>query len=84
MFPAMFDSLMGGASALARWDLRISIAVAFFSLFALTRFTTFVRSNLALRKSGEGKDPPIVPYSVPGLGNALALGFDTLGFLTIL
>jgi hypothetical protein len=80
----MFDGLIYGGAALVHWDLRTSIAVAFFSLFAFTKLITFVRSTLALRRSGQEKDPPIVPYSVPGLGNALTFGFDTLGFLTSL
>ena len=50
--------------------------------FALTYTATLCLSALGIRGTAIGEDPPPVPYCTAFVGNALALAFDTLGFLS--
>ncbi len=78
---AMLDELLAQGAAVIQWDLRLTVAAAILSTFFLTQIVTSVRSNVALRRSGDGKTPPIMPYAVPVLGNLLAFAFDTKSLL---
>ncbi|KAK0125683.1 hypothetical protein ONS95_000314 [Cadophora gregata] len=73
----MFDEILGQGAAAIRWDLRISVAAGILSILILTRLITSIRSKVALGRSGDDKTPPILPYSLPGLGNLISFAFDT-------
>jgi len=80
----MFDEIIDQGAAAIRWDSRISVAAGLLSIVIFTRLITSLRSRIALWQSGSEKIPPILPYSLPGLGNLLAFAFDTKNLLSII
>ncbi|KAG4438382.1 hypothetical protein IFR05_006144 [Cadophora sp. M221] len=78
----LFDEILDQGAAAMQWDLRITVAVGLLSILVLTRVITSIRSNVALRSSGDDKPPPIMPYALPGIGNMLAFAFDTKSLLS--
>ncbi|KAE8443147.1 hypothetical protein EG329_002316 [Mollisiaceae sp. DMI_Dod_QoI] len=78
----MIDNVFEKGVAIIQWDVRLTVAVSFISIFLLTQVITSVRSSIALRSKGNIKTPPLMPYSIPGLGNLVAFAFDTQAFLT--
>lgn len=50
--------------------------------FILTYVTTFLRSSIAIRGQKVGRQPPIMPYWIPFLGNLLPYVWDPSGFCT--
>ena len=71
-------------SALSLYDwttiAALLLALTCFSTYAITTAT----SALALRSKKNGKDPPVVPYFLPLLGNSISLIRDTPGFIDAL
>lgn len=76
----MLDNMADRGLAAASWDWRLTVVGAVLSVFVVTRVITTLRSTIALRAIGTGKTPPIVPYSIPGVGNMLGFAFDTVNF----
>ncbi|TKA77372.1 hypothetical protein B0A49_01511 [Cryomyces minteri] len=62
----------------------ISVVVLSLLPFILTFSITTLISLRALRSRARVRNPPIVPYSVPFVGNLFAFAFDTAGFVASL
>lgn len=78
---AMIDNIIETGNALIQWDVRVTAIASFLLIFILTQVITSVRSTVALRAEGDGKTPPIEPYSIPLLGNLISFAFNTEAFL---
>jgi hypothetical protein len=46
-------------------------------MFVLTQAITSIQSHIALAQIDDAKQPPMVPYAIPGVGNLLDFVFDT-------
>lgn len=76
----MLDNMVDRGLVAVSWDWRLTVAGAILSVFVVTRVITTLRSAVAFRATGTGKTPPIVPYSIPGVGNMPSFAFDTVNF----
>ncbi|KAF8855617.1 cytochrome P450 [Acephala macrosclerotiorum] len=77
----MIDDIIETGTAIIQWDRRATVIASVFIIFIVTQFITSLRSIIALRAKGDGKTPPIEPYSIPILGNLISFAFNTEGFL---
>jgi hypothetical protein len=80
----MFDDMVDYGRTAVYWDWRLTVVVSLLSVFVATRILTSIRSSLAFRATGVEKRPPIVPYSMPVIGNMLDFAFNTMQFLSSL
>ena len=66
---------------MAQCDWTTIVAVVLVLIFLSTYVITTVISAFALRSKKDGRDPPVVPYFIPFLGNSLSVAWDMPGFI---
>ena len=72
------DFLTVSPALLASWEVSTALAIAL--LFIVTYMATSLKSVIAIRGKKDGREPPIVPYWIPILGNLIPLVWNTAGF----
>lgn len=77
----MLDEAVNFGLAIMNWDRRLSLFVALLLTPVITRFITTWESWAALKQTGNAKTPPVVPYSIPIIGNMLEFGSSPMEFL---
>ena len=62
------------------WGVMLGALLLLTSL--LTYITTFLRSSIAIKRQKVGREPPIMPYWIPFIGNLIPYVWDPSGFCT--
>jgi hypothetical protein len=76
----MLQSILESGATGLQWDLRVTTVFIFLAMFVLTQAITSIQSHIALAQIDDAKQPPMVPYAIPGVGNLLDFVFDTREF----
>ena len=74
------DSLLSVAPVDLDW--RVTTIIALLFPFLLTYFLTTAQYLTATWSKKDGRSPPIVPYSIPLIGNLVPFLMDTERYLT--
>lgn len=77
----MLTEIINYVLAVVHWDIRLSFLGALLLILVATRALTTQKSWAALKQTGTSRIPPIVPYSIPLLGNMLDFVFGTVNLI---
>ena len=64
------------------YDWRLIIGISLLLTFPITYLMTSLKSSIAIREKRLWREPPIMPYWIPYLGNLLPLLWDPSEFLS--
>ena len=76
-FEGLTDALRFGPKS--NWT--TTIALTLLLIFLSTYVSTAVSSALTVRSTKDGKEPPVVPYFLPFIGNTIAFARDPASFV---
>ena len=79
---ASFDGLRGALRFVPQSGWPMAIALTLLSIFTSTYVVTTVKSLFTLKSTTDGKEPPVVPYFLPYIGNTISFARDPASFVT--